>query len=85
MEIAKFDINRVVLCGGGTKKYFLIERLKALLPKMEIIISDELGVSSDVMESMMMAWLGFMRINKKSSQSQGCHRCIKKPNIRRPV
>jgi anhydro-N-acetylmuramic acid kinase len=70
IEIAKFDINRVVLCGGGTKNIFLIERLKALLPKSDILISDELGVSSDAMESMMMAWLGFMRIQKREVNLQ---------------
>ncbi len=58
------DINLLIVCGGGTKNKFLMKRLKEL-SQVDIKISDELGISSDFMESMAFAWLAYMRIQAK--------------------
>lgn len=64
-DVQKFDRQRVVLCGGGAKNSFLIERLDGLLPSVEVVSSDSLGVSSEAMESMMMAWLACKRVRSE--------------------
>ena len=64
-EVQKFKRQRVVLCGGGAKNSFLTQRLHSLLASVEVVSSDSLGISSEAMESMMMAWLAYKRVRSE--------------------
>ena len=57
------DIDMLIICGGGTKNVYLMNRLKELSTK-NIKTSDELGISSDFMEAMAFAWLAYKRVHK---------------------
>ncbi len=61
-EAKRFDREVIILCGGGAKNSFLVERLSDLMYPSQVLISDTLGVSGDAMEAMMMAWLAYKRV-----------------------
>ncbi|SFZ98585.1 Anhydro-N-acetylmuramic acid kinase [hydrothermal vent metagenome] len=60
-EVLKFNRDEVLICGGGAKNLFLIERLMALLPEVEVKIADY----ADDIEAMAFAWLAYKRIHKE--------------------
>jgi len=62
-DLEKTEITLLIVCGGGTKNPFLMQRLRKLC-KIDIRISDELGISSDFMEAMAFAWLAYKRVHK---------------------
>ncbi|ELX8378719.1 anhydro-N-acetylmuramic acid kinase [Providencia vermicola] len=49
--------ERLIVCGGGAKNTFLMQRLAALLPGTEVGPSDKYGLSGDDMEALAFAWL----------------------------
>lgn len=58
------DISLLIICGGGAKNSFLMQRLEELfLGKVQK--SDAFNVSSDYMEAMAFAWLAYKRIHKE--------------------
>jgi len=61
-EILKFSRDIVLLCGGGTKNIYLVQRLHSLMPNLQLLISQ----NSDELEAMAFAWLAYMRVNDKS-------------------
>jgi anhydro-N-acetylmuramic acid kinase len=61
-EVKRFHKKRLILCGGGAKNSFLVERIKANLPEASIEIAKE----SDILEAMAFAWLASMRVHGKS-------------------
>ena len=61
-EVKRFHKKRVILCGGGAKNSFLVERIKVNLPDANIEIAKE----SDMLEAMAFAWLASMRVHGKS-------------------
>ena len=63
-DIKKTDTNLLIVCGGGVKNRFLMQRLQKLCD-IEVKSSDELGISSDFMEAMAFAWLAKMRVHKQ--------------------
>ena len=56
-------IEEIVLCGGGVHNSYLLERIAANTPS-KVSTSDDKGVSSDFMEAMLMAWLGWMHLQQ---------------------
>ena len=60
-EVLRFNRDVLILCGGGAKNCFLVERLKALMPNIEVLIAD----NADEMEAMTFAWLAYKRIHKE--------------------
>lgn len=64
-EVKKTPTNLLVVCGGGVKNLYLMERLRDELQNVEVVSSDECGVSSEFMEAMAFAWLAHERIHKK--------------------
>ena len=62
-DVKKTQSELLVVCGGGTNNSFLMKRLGELC-ETEVKISDELGVSSEFVESMAFAWLAFKRIDR---------------------
>jgi len=60
-EVLRFNRDVVLLCGGGAKNNFLVERLKALMPNIEVAIAS----NADMIEAMTFAWLAYKRIYKE--------------------
>ncbi|MCF6245485.1 MAG: anhydro-N-acetylmuramic acid kinase [Sulfurovum sp.] len=60
-EVLKFNSDIVLLCGGGAKNTFLVERIKALMPNVEVSIAQ----NADELEAMTFAWLAYKRIHKE--------------------
>ncbi|MDB2562496.1 anhydro-N-acetylmuramic acid kinase [Sulfurimonas sp.] len=61
-DIQKSDIDLLIVCGGGAKNIFLMQRLQSLC-ECEVSVSDTYGVSGDSMEAMAFAWLAYKRVN----------------------
>ncbi|RLA71322.1 MAG: anhydro-N-acetylmuramic acid kinase [Epsilonproteobacteria bacterium] len=60
-EVLRFNRDIVMLCGGGSKNSFLVERIKVLTPNVEVAIAE----NSDEIEAMTFAWLAYKRIHKE--------------------
>ena len=60
-ELLRFQRDIAVLSGGGAKNSFLIERIKAVMPNITVIIAE----NADMLEAMMMAWLAYKRIHNE--------------------
>jgi len=59
------QVDELILCGGGAKNSFLVERLKKLCC-CNVNRSDTYGVSSDYLEAMLFAWLAYKRIKEET-------------------
>ena len=57
----RFNRDVVLLCGGGAKNSFLVERIKALMPNIEVAIA----ANADYIEAMTFAWLAYKRVHKE--------------------
>jgi len=64
-EIIKYSLELVLICGGGSKNSFLMQRLKELLPNLKVVATDEYGASSDFLEAMAFAWFAKKRVHKE--------------------
>jgi len=64
-EVKKTDTNLLIVCGGGVKNKALMDSLHVELRDVEVVSSDECGVSSDFMEAMAFAWLAYKRVHKQ--------------------
>ena len=60
-EVLRFNRDVVLLCGGGAKNCFLVERMKALMPNVEVAIAQ----NADYIEAMTFAWLAYKRVHKE--------------------
>jgi len=60
-EVLRFNRDVVMLCGGGAKNSFLLERLKVLMPNVEVVIAQ----NPDEIEAMTFAWLAYKRVHKE--------------------
>ena len=60
-EVLRFNRDVVLLCGGGAKNSFLVERIKALMPNVEVAIAQ----NADYIEAMTFAWLAYKRVHKE--------------------
>jgi anhydro-N-acetylmuramic acid kinase len=65
-EISKFNIKRLLVCGGGARNGYLMRELKSKLPKVEVTSTDSYGVSSDDMEAMIFAWFAYKRLRNEN-------------------
>ena len=65
----KHICKELIICGGGSKNKYLMSRIKKLVP-VDVLISDELHIDAQSIESMAFAWLGFKRINKETLKVQ---------------
>ncbi|MCK4442691.1 MAG: anhydro-N-acetylmuramic acid kinase [Sulfurovaceae bacterium] len=61
-EIKKFDIQTVLVCGGGAKNSYLMDSLKTELEDIIIDTTDSYGVSADDIEAMIFAWFAYKRL-----------------------
>ncbi len=60
-EVLKSGCDVALLCGGGAKNSFLVERIKALMPNVEVAIAQ----NADMIEAMTFAWLAYKRVHKE--------------------
>jgi anhydro-N-acetylmuramic acid kinase len=55
--------SEVILAGGGSRNSYLKQRLQSYLPDCHLLISDDLGISSEFKEAMAFAILAYWHIN----------------------
>jgi len=60
-EVLKFNPDMLMLCGGGGKNSFLVERIAALMPNIQVGVMEQ----ADSLEAMMMAWLAYKRVHNE--------------------
>jgi len=60
-EVLKFNQDILLLCGGGAKNAFLVERLAALMPNIQLGIAND----ADNIEAMTFAWLAYKRLHNE--------------------
>ena len=65
-EIKKFDIEELLVSGGGADNLYLMEMLQRELPNIKVSKTERYGISSDNMEAMIFAWLAYKRLNRES-------------------
>ena len=65
-EIKKFDIETLLVCGGGAKNIYLLDRIQTNLPYLKVDITDSYGVNSDNMEAMIFAWFAYKRLKNET-------------------
>ena len=63
-DLKNYGVKKLILCGGGAKNKTLIKRVKKL-SKIQLLKSDELGVSSNFLEAMAFAWLAYKRVHNE--------------------
>ncbi len=60
-EVLKFNPDMLLLCGGGAQNGFLVERIAALMPNVQVGVMEH----ADNLEAMMMAWLAYKRMHNE--------------------
>ena len=60
-EVLRFNPDMLLLCGGGAKNGFLVERIAALMPNIQVGVMEQ----ADSLEAMMMAWLAYKRLHNE--------------------
>lgn len=69
LRFAKIKQNtklKLIISGGGTYNSFLINRIKSELGGIEVVISDEIGLTSKTKESIAFAFLGFLFLTNQN-------------------
>ncbi len=65
--VLSWGLDRVILCGGGAKNSFLVERLTKVLP-VPVTTSAEYGIDPQTVEAACFAILGHLGFNGKINQ-----------------
>jgi len=65
-EIKKFNIKRVLVCGGGAKNRYLMDSLQSELDDIVVDTTDSYGVNGDDIEAMIFAWLAYKRLRNEN-------------------
>ena len=63
------SVKELLVCGGGLNNLWLIERIKALLPNVEVKSTAAAGIDPEWMEAMAFAWLGWRTLNRLTSNA----------------
>ncbi|OOF61585.1 anhydro-N-acetylmuramic acid kinase [Rodentibacter pneumotropicus] len=58
--------KRLLVCGGGAKNKFIMQRLANSLPNWEIYTTNKFGMDADYVEAAAFAWLAYRRINHQT-------------------
>ena len=72
LEICHESKNKIILCGGGRKNKFLVERIKKKVP---VKIIDDFGIDGDFVESQAFAYLAirsFLKLPISFPKTTGC-------------
>jgi len=59
------EMHPIFICGGGSHNQVLMHYLNDLLATTQVLSTDDIGVSADFLEAMMMAYLAWLRIEQK--------------------
>ena len=54
--------DEMLVCGGGIHNTALVQRLRSLLPRMDVTSTGEYGVNPDAVEAVTFAWLARQRL-----------------------
>ena len=65
VEAKRYELESLIVCGGGVNNRFLMERLANNLEEIDVTCSDEQGVDSEQMEAMLFAWLAYKRMHNE--------------------
>ena len=65
-EAERYDIEQLMVCGGGVQNKYLMERLAQKQEHITISSSDDHGVDSAQMEAMLFAWLAYKRVHQEA-------------------
>mgnify|MGYP001052191119 CR=1 FL=1 len=66
-EIEKHRVDTVLVCGGGVKNGYLMERLQNLLTNRLVTSTQTAGIDPDFVEAIAFAWFGYQTLNRKTS------------------
>jgi anhydro-N-acetylmuramic acid kinase len=66
-EIEKYQADNILVCGGGVKNVFVMERLQYLLPTRQVATTMAAGIDPHFVEAIAFAWFGYQTLNKKAS------------------
>ncbi|MBF0444488.1 MAG: anhydro-N-acetylmuramic acid kinase [Magnetococcales bacterium] len=66
-ELLSTKPYRLVFCGGGAKNPTLLEMISNELPTVEMVVSGDLGVDSDSLESQCFAWFAIRTLKGLTS------------------
>ncbi|MFC5500368.1 anhydro-N-acetylmuramic acid kinase [Caenimonas terrae] len=61
---------RLIVCGGGALNTFLMERLRALLPAIQVVSSDQAGLPPLQVEATAFAWLARKTVRREKLELQ---------------
>ena len=64
-EVKKFNIDKLLVCGGGVHNGYLMDQLQVELEGIEVSTTDLAGVSSEQLEAMLFAWMAYKRIHNE--------------------
>jgi anhydro-N-acetylmuramic acid kinase len=64
-DLKRHKIDELIVCGGGAKNGFLMERLE-MLCNCEVKRSEAYGVQSDALEAMAFAWFAYKRLKREA-------------------
>lgn len=64
--VKNYKVNRLIVCGGGARNIFLMDRLSQKLYNIDVIKSDRLGVKSDFVEAIAFAWFAYKRVTNQT-------------------
>jgi len=60
------NAKEVLICGGGAKNNYLLERLSHYLPNKEVLKTDNFGLSAEWVESSAFAWLAMKTVHNQA-------------------
>lgn len=61
------NYRRLLVCGGGARNAFLMQRLKALLPGIKVSTTQDWGVAPSDVEALAFAWLAQQALQAKAA------------------
>ena len=61
------NYRRLLVCGGGARNAFLMQRLKALLPGIKVSTTQDWGVAPSDVEALAFAWLAQQALHAKAA------------------
>lgn len=64
-DLKEEHLRELIVCGGGSKNSFLLQRLQEL-GKYRVIQSDAFGINSAALEAMAFAWFAYKRLRSEA-------------------
>lgn len=65
------DTELMLVCGGGARNGFLLERLAAQLPEQQLASTAAYGMDPDIIEAAAFAWLAHRRLEGRPGNAPG--------------